>query len=239
MSSISRKLSRVGSSAARAVRTATNPLSIVENKLIETVAPGYSNLENQALNPFSNLNKNIAWTVVNPQNALNPVQTALTPVNVISQITTEATTKKAEPTVKPNYESYSSSASKAAHNAGLARAKAEREKATQESIANAQKANAKAYQAQKAAEQKAVKEAEAKAATSTPATASSEASAIASTMTPAEQIALINAVLSAREAAAMNQAQELPEVEVKSDFGKYLLIGGGLLLAFYLLKNKK
>jgi hypothetical protein len=31
----------------------------------------------------------------------------------------------------------------------------------------------------------------------------------------------------------------LPEVKVKSDFGKYLLIGGGVLLAIYLLRGKK
>lgn len=31
----------------------------------------------------------------------------------------------------------------------------------------------------------------------------------------------------------------LPEVQVKSDFGKYLLIGGGVLLAIYLLRGKK
>ena len=31
----------------------------------------------------------------------------------------------------------------------------------------------------------------------------------------------------------------LPEVEVKSDFGKYLLLGGGVLLAIYLLRSKK
>lgn len=31
----------------------------------------------------------------------------------------------------------------------------------------------------------------------------------------------------------------LPEVKVKSDFSKYLLIGGGVLLAIYLLRGKK
>lgn len=34
------------------------------------------------------------------------------------------------------------------------------------------------------------------------------------------------------------QNQVLPEVQVKSDFGKYLLIGGGVLLAYYLLTKK-
>ena len=34
------------------------------------------------------------------------------------------------------------------------------------------------------------------------------------------------------------QNKVLPEVQVKSDFGKYLLIGGGVLLAYYLLTKK-
>ncbi len=244
MSSLSKKLSRVGSGAARALRTATNPLSVVENKLIEKVAPGYSNLENQALNPFSNLNKNIAWTLVNPQNALNPVQTALTPVKVISQITTEATTKKTEPTVKPNYESYSKSAGSAAHKAGLARAKAEREQATKESIANAQKANAAAYQnmmkakaaqaAKEAEETPAAQAADQANATGTSDTAAAQAEYINNTMDTA---ALLNALAAARGAGMAEYY--LPEQEVKSDFFKYLVLGGALLIGFYAIKKMK
>lgn len=33
--------------------------------------------------------------------------------------------------------------------------------------------------------------------------------------------------------------QELEEVEIKSDFGKWLLIGGGVLLAYYLFRGRK
>lgn len=41
------------------------------------------------------------------------------------------------------------------------------------------------------------------------------------------------------EKSMTDENYNLPEVEVKSDFGKYLLIGGGVLLAIYLLRGKK
>ena len=41
------------------------------------------------------------------------------------------------------------------------------------------------------------------------------------------------------EKSMTDENYNLPEVQVKSDFGKYLLIGGGVLLAIYLLRGKK
>ena len=41
------------------------------------------------------------------------------------------------------------------------------------------------------------------------------------------------------EKSMTDENYNLPEVTVKSDFGKYLLIGGGVLLAIYLLRGKK
>ena len=41
------------------------------------------------------------------------------------------------------------------------------------------------------------------------------------------------------EKSMIDENYNLPEVQVKSDFGKYLLIGGGVLLAIYLLRGKK
>lgn len=41
------------------------------------------------------------------------------------------------------------------------------------------------------------------------------------------------------EKSMTDENYNFPEVQVKSDFGKYLLIGGGVLLAIYLLKGKK
>lgn len=41
------------------------------------------------------------------------------------------------------------------------------------------------------------------------------------------------------EKSMTDENYNLPEVKVKSDFGKYLLIGGGVLLAIYLLRGKK
>ena len=41
------------------------------------------------------------------------------------------------------------------------------------------------------------------------------------------------------EKSMTDENYNLPEVQVKSDFGKYLLIGGGVLLAIYLLRGKR
>ena len=41
------------------------------------------------------------------------------------------------------------------------------------------------------------------------------------------------------EKSMTDENYNLPEVQVKSDFGKYLLIGGGVLLAIYPLRGKK
>ena len=41
------------------------------------------------------------------------------------------------------------------------------------------------------------------------------------------------------EKSMTDENYNLPEVKVKSDFGKYLLIGGGVLLSIYLLRGKK
>jgi hypothetical protein len=41
------------------------------------------------------------------------------------------------------------------------------------------------------------------------------------------------------EKSMTDENYNLPEVQVKSDFGKYLLIGGGVLLAIYFLRGKK
>ena len=41
------------------------------------------------------------------------------------------------------------------------------------------------------------------------------------------------------EKSMTDENYNLPEVQVKSDFGKYLLIGGGVLLIIYLLRGKK
>lgn len=46
-----------------------------------------------------------------------------------------------------------------------------------------------------------------------------------------------SAAMAQNSAATSEQMQYLPEVEVKSDFTKYLLIGGGVLLLAYILKG--
>ena len=47
-----------------------------------------------------------------------------------------------------------------------------------------------------------------------------------------------SAAMAQNSAATSEQMQYLPEVEVKSDFTKYLLIGGGVLLLAYILKGE-
>lgn len=50
---------------------------------------------------------------------------------------------------------------------------------------------------------------------------------------------IIESAAEGYEKSMTDENYNLPEVQVKSDFGKYLLIGGGVLLAIYLLRGKK
>ena len=66
------------------------------------------------------------------------------------------------------------------------------------------------------------------------------AAAAAKSYSAADQQQVINEANAAQENAAMNEnLPVLPEVEVKSDFGKYLLIGGAALAIFYFMSKKK
>lgn len=66
------------------------------------------------------------------------------------------------------------------------------------------------------------------------------AAAAAKSYSAADQQQVINEANAAQENAAMNEnLPVLPEVEVKSDFGKYLLIGGAALAIFYFMRKKK
>ena len=66
------------------------------------------------------------------------------------------------------------------------------------------------------------------------------AAAAAKSYSAADQQKVINEANEAQENAAMNEnLPVLPEVEVKSDFGKYLLIGGAALAIFYFMSKKK
>ena len=65
------------------------------------------------------------------------------------------------------------------------------------------------------------------------------AAAAAKSYSAADQQQVINEANAAQENAAMNEnLPVLPEVEVKSDFGKYLLIGGAALAIFYFMSKK-
>lgn len=50
---------------------------------------------------------------------------------------------------------------------------------------------------------------------------------------------IIQSAAEGYEKSMTDENYNLPEVQVKSDFGMYLLIGGGVLLAIYLLRGKK
>lgn len=66
------------------------------------------------------------------------------------------------------------------------------------------------------------------------------AASAAKSYSAADQQQVINEAKAAQENAAMNEnLPVLPEVEVKSDFGKYLLIGGAALAIFYFMSKKK
>lgn len=208
--------------AAKAVRHATDPTSIITEKIVDAVIPGASDVQYKMLDPTY-----VAETV-------SPLQT---PAQHLENLQKELFPEKRERKVIPRRDVYSASASSAAAKQAAAKAKAEREKNTAESIANAQKAAALAYQAQqaakKAAQTTAAKEAEKE---STEATAAEQAATI-QTAAPGDVRVIIDAANLAREA-ALNE-QQLPEVYVKSDFTKYLIVGGVAVAAIWFFTRKK
>lgn len=209
--------------AAKAVRHATDPTSIITEKIVDAVIPGASDVQYKMLDPTY-----VAETV-------SPLQT---PAQHLENLQRELfPSEKREPKVIPHRDAYSASASSAAAKQAAAKAKAEREKNTSESIANAQKAAALAYQAEQAAKKAeqttAAKEAEKP---STEATAAEQAATIQTTA-PGEVRVIIDAANIAREA-ALNE-QQLPEVYVKSDFKKYLIFGGVAVAAIWFFTRKK
>ena len=66
-----------------------------------------------------------------------------------------------------------------------------------------------------------------------------DASEIENTDSQGTQQIRDSAAMAQNSAATSEQMQYLPEVQVKSDFSKYLLIGGGVLLLAYILKGDK
>lgn len=239
--SIIRKTRNVAGDVTHYTRRVANPLSVVTDPLINEVVPGYSSTAEGILNPISKT----STAILDPTKLLNPLSVASTVVDSLTA------TPSAEKRVIPNRSAYSASASYSASQAAKNKAEAEKREAMQatkelakaasESAAKAAKAEAewkkkKAEEEARNAEQsQAVKMADQAAANGTTATAANDAQYIQNTT---DQTALINALVAARQGAYMDQAQTLPEVEVKSDFAKYLLICGAIVLGFYILKKK-
>lgn len=228
-----RKTKNVANTGAKWARRIGDPLSVVTDPVINSVIPGYSQTATALINPVSNLNQ----TIMNPLQASNPL-------NVVAAASESLNPPGVQEQKKiPNRAAYSQSASKSAASAEAYKAKAEREKNTAQSIANAQKAAAEAGKARAAAEKKkaeesaAVQKADQANATGTTSTAATDAAAINATT---DTTALLNALLAAREGAAMDQYYYLPEQEVQSDYTRYFIFGGFALAAIWLFtRNRK
>lgn len=227
-----RKTKNVANTGAKWARRIGDPLSVVTDPVINSVIPGYSQTATALINPVSNLNQ----TIMNPLQASNPL-------NVVAAAAESLNPSAVDKKKIPNRAAYAKSAAKSAASAEAYKAKAEREKNTAESIANAQKAAAEAGKARAAAEKKkaeesaAVQKADQANATGTTSTAATDAAAINATT---DTTALLNALLAAREGAAMDQYYYLPEQEVQSDYTKYFVLGGFALAAIWLFtRNRK
>lgn len=227
-----RKTKNVANTGAKWARRIGEPLSVVTDPVINSVIPGYSQTATALINPFSNLNK----TIMNPLQASNPL-------NVVAAAAESLNPSVVDKMKIPNRAAYAKSASKSAASAEAYKAKAEREKNTAQSIANAQKAAAEAGKARAAAEKKkaeesaAVQKADQANATGTTSTAATDAAEINATT---DTTALLNALLAAREGAAMDQYYYLPEQEVQSDYTRYFIFGGLALAAIWLFtRNRK
>ena len=249
MSSLTSKLKKatgmLAKGTAAATRTAVNPLYPLTDKVANKVLPGYgpkvSNLITNITDPFSETNEGLTKAFVKSINPLNTLDAAKQALEAAKQA---AAANKAQQKTVPDRESYSASASAAAAAAARGAAEAQKQKtipdresyainaSKKEAITNIAKQAAEAN-AQNAEQTNAVQYAEAN---DNANTAASTAAQFATT-NPQEIRIILDAGDSARAAAEMEQ--QLPEVEVKSDFSKYLLWGGLALAAFYLLRKKK
>lgn len=251
MSTILRKARKLGSKVVGVGRTVTNPVSIIENKAVNSVIPGYSKTVTDTLNPLSTLNQTIVRNAANPVNAINPLSSLNTATKTIKTVATSFATKE-QPSasasrVIPNRSAYSESASKSAAAAAKAAKLAEQREniaatkdaaaAAAQAASEANKNRAKWEAAQRAAAAEntpAVQQAEEANANGNETTAAQQAEQITSST---DTTALLNALLAA-QGAGMSEYY-LPEQEVKSDFFKYLALGGALLLGFYFVKKMK
>lgn len=250
MSSLTSKLKKVTGTLAKgtttATRTALNPLNPLTDKVANQIIPGYgskvSNLITNITDPFSETNKGLTKAAVKSINPLNTIDATRQAVEALKQATAAA--KSQNQKIVPDRESYAASASAAAAAAARGAAEAQKQKtipdresyaisaSKKEAITNIAKQAAEAT-AQNAEQTNAVQYAEAN---DNANTAASTAAQFATT-NPQEIRIILDAGDSARAAAEMEQ--QLPEVEVKSDFSKYLLWGGLALAAFYFLRKKK
>ena len=250
MSSLTSKLKKatkaIAKGTATATRTAVNPLHPLTDKAANKIIPGYSstvsNLITNVTDPFSETNKGLTKAAVKSINPLNTIEAAQQAVEAAKQAAAVAKTENKK--IVPDRESYAASASAAAAAAARAAAEAQKNKTVpdresyainaskKEAITNIVKQAAEAN-ARNAEQTNAVQYAEAN---DNANTAASTAAQFATT-NPNEIRIILDAGESARQAAEMEQ--QLPEVEVKSDFSKYLLWGGLALAAFYFLQKKK
>lgn len=237
--SVIRKTRNIAGDVTHYTRRIANPFSVATDPLINSVVPGYSSTAEGLMNPISKTSA----AILNPLNALNPVAQA----EAVYEALNPATKSKR---VVPNRDSYAKSASYSASQAAKNKAEAEKREAMQatkelakaasESAAKAAKAEAEARkkkaeeEAKKAEQTAAVQQANQANATGDASTAAAQAEQIYNTMDTA---ALINALAAARGAGMAEYY--LPEQEVKSDFFKYLALGGALLLGFYAIKKMK
>ena len=249
MSSLTSKLKKatkaIAKGTATATRTAVNPLHPLTDKAANKIIPGYSstvsNLITNVTDPFSETNKGLTKAAVKSINPLNTIEAAQQAMEAAKQA---AAAKSLNQKTIPDRESYAASASAAAAAAARAAAEAQKNKTVpdresyainaskKEAITNIVKQAAEAN-ARNAEQTNAVQYAEAN---DNANTAASTAAQFATT-NPNEIRIILDAGESARQAAEMEQ--QLPEVEVKSDFSKYLLCGGLALAAFYFLQKKK
>lgn len=244
MSSLTSKLKKatraLAKGTATATRTAINPLHPLTDKAANKVIPGYSskvdNLITNITDPFSETNKGLTKAAVKSINPLNTIEAAQQAVEAAKQATAAAKTENKK--IVPDRESYAASASAAA--AAAARAAAEAQK--QKTVPN-REGYSMSESVKETIRNLAKNSAEKKAAGVPGAIVdygpefSYDAAAQAEATQPEKIIIIRDAAETARQAAEMEQ--QLPEVEVKSDFSKYLLWGGLALAAFYFLRKKK
>ena len=227
-------------------RAITNPTGIVDN-VIADVNQAASVTAKAITKPVTDEIKNVAKDVYSSEDFLSDQRRAaekqrFAAANAAAAAKASAAAAAEKQRLASANASAAAKASAAAAAEAIAKSASEASKsagetAKQSAAYNAAQAKKQLYKEAAEATTKSESEASKSAGFASASKAVEDASEIENADSQGTQQIRDSAAMAQNSAATSEQMQYLPEVQVKSDFSKYLLIGGGVLLLAYILKG--